>query len=163
MENKEKGEYCLAVFRIMVGWIMLWPFFDKLFGLGFQTPNGSGVIDGVSPSSFVTFVTGGILKDFYDSLAGNQFIDIIFMLGLLVLGITLILGIASKLTTIAITAFMLIMYSLYLPPKDNPFIDYHIILIAGLIATYYLGGYERLSLHSKWKELGIVKRFPILE
>ncbi|MBP5684954.1 MAG: hypothetical protein J6W72_00795, partial [Candidatus Methanomethylophilaceae archaeon] len=77
--------------------------------------------------------------------------------------ITLILGIASKLTTIAIVAFMLIMYSLYLPPKDNPIIDYHVILIAGLIATYYLGGFERLSLYSRWKEWSLVKRFPILE
>lgn len=163
MENKEKGEYCLAAFRILVGWIMLWPFFDKLSGLGFQTPSGSGLIDGVSPSSFVTYVTGGIFKDFYDSIGGNQFVDLLLMAGLLIMGITLILGIASKLTTVFMVAFLLIMYSLCIPPKDNPLIDHRIILIAGLAATYFLGGYERLSLHSKWKELGIVKRFPILE
>jgi hypothetical protein len=32
-----------------------------------------------------------------------------------------------------------------------------------MVATYFLGGYERLSLNSKWKELWIVKKFPILE
>ncbi len=163
MDREEKGEYCLAVFRIMVGWIMLWPFFDKLFGLGFQTPPGSGFIDGVSPSSFVVYVTDGIFKDFYTSLAGNQIIDIIFMLGLLALGISLMLGIASKLSTIGIIAFLFIMYTLRIPPEDNPIIDYHLILIAGMVATYFLGGYERLSLNSKWRELWIVKKFPILE
>ena len=163
MEKQEKGLYCLAVFRILIGWIMLWPFLDKLFGLGFATPSGGGMIDGVSPSSYVIYVTDGIFKDFYTSLAGNQIIDIIMMLGLLVLGVTLILGIASKLTTIGMTAFLLIMYSLHIPPTDNPIIDHRIILIVGLISTYFLGGYEKLSLYDKWKELSIVKRFPILE
>jgi len=121
------------------------------------------MIDGVSPSSYVIYVTDGIFKDFYTSLAGNQIIDIIMMLGLLVLGVTLILGIASKLTTIGMTAFLLIMYSLHIPPTDNPIIDHRIILIVGLISTYFLGGYEKLSLYDKWKELSIVKRFPILE
>jgi len=163
MEKYEKGQYCLAVFRILVGWLMLWPFFDKLFGLGFKTPAGSGMIDGVSPSSFVTFVTGGIFKDFYDSLGGNQIIDIILMLGLLVLGVTLILGIASRLSTIGVSAFLLIMYSLHIPPEDNPIIDHRIVLIVGMIAAYFLGGYEKLSLYGRWKESWLVKRFPILE
>ena len=162
MENTEKGQYCLAVFRILVGWTMLWAFFDKMFGLGFETPAGSGMIDGASPSSFVIYVADGIFKDFYDSLAGNQIIDIILMLGLLVLGITLILGIASKLSTIGITAFLLIMYSLQIPPKDNPIIDHRIIMAAGMIATYFLGGFDKLSLNSRWKETWLVKRFPIL-
>jgi len=162
MDNMEKGQYFLAGFRILVGWIMIWPFFDKLLGLGFKTPAGSGMIDGGSPSSFVVYVTGGIFKDFYDSLAGNQIVDIILMLGLLVLGVTLILGIASKLTTIGITAFLLIMYSLHIPPEDNPIIDHRVILIIGMIAAYFLGGYDKLSLNSRWKETWLVKRFPIL-
>ncbi len=163
MEKQEKGLYCLAAFRILVGWIMLWPFLDKLFGLGFATPSGGGMIDGVSPSSYVIYVTDGIFKDFYTSLAGNQIVDIIMMFGLLVLGVTLILGIASKLTTIGMTAFLLIMYSLHIPPTDNPIIDHRVIFIIGLIAVYFLGGYEKLSVYDKWKELSIVKRFPILE
>lgn len=163
MENREKGEYFLAVFRILVGWIMFWPFLDKMFGLGFATPSGSGFIDGGSPSSFVVYVTSGVFSDFYTSLAGNAFVDVLLLLGCLVLGITLILGFASKLTTIAMTAFLFIMYTLVIPPADNPIIDYRIILIIGLWATYFLGGYEKLSIYGRWKELSIVKRFPILE
>jgi thiosulfate dehydrogenase [quinone] large subunit len=163
MEKNEIGLRILAVFRILLGWIMLWPFFDKLLGLGFSTPAGQGVIDGGSPSSFVIYVTDGLLKDFYTSIAGNGIVDVIMMLGLLVLGITLITGIAAKLTTIGMTAFLLIMWSLVLPPTDNPVIDHRIILAVGLIATYFLGGFERYSLHGWWKETWLVKRFPIFE
>ena len=163
MEKEEIGRICLAVFRILLGWYMLWAFFDKMFGLGFKTPAGSGFIDGGSPSSFVVFVADGFLKDFYDSLAGNTIIDIILLMALLVLGVTLILGITSKLTTIGTSLFLLIMFSLHIPPEDNPIIDHRLIMIAAMIATYYLGGFEKFSLYERWKGLSIVKRFPILE
>lgn len=163
MDDKTKGLYALAAFRIMAGWIMLWPFFDKLFGLGFQTPHGGGWIDGVSPSSYVVYVAGGLFKDFYVSLAGNFVIDVILMAALLVLGVTLVLGIAARQTTSGMCAFLLIMYSLHVPPSDNPVIDYHIMLVAGMLAVYFLGGFEKLSLRDRWKETRIVRRFPVLE
>ena len=163
MDDKTKGLYALAAFRIMAGWIMLWPFFDKLFGLGFQTPHGGGWIDGVSPSSYVVYVAGGLFKDFYVSLAGNFVIDVILMAALLVLGVTLVLGIAARQTTSGMCAFLLIMYSLHVPPSDNPVVDYHIMLVAGMLAVYFLGGFEKLSLRDRWKETRFVRRFPVLE
>ena len=163
MDDKTKGLYALAAFRIMAGWIMLWPFFDKLFGLGFQTPHGGGWIDGVSPSSYVVYVADGLFKDFYVSLAGNFVIDVILMAALLVLGVTLVLGIVARQTTSGMCAFLLIMYSLHVPPSDNPVVDYHILLVAGMLAVYFLGGFEKLSLRDRWKETRIVRRFPVLE
>ena len=82
MERDELGRYTLAVLRIGMGWLLLWSFFDKVFGLGFSTPAGSGWIDGVSPSSFITYVASGPLADFYISLGGNVFVDILMMAGL---------------------------------------------------------------------------------
>ena len=161
--KQDLGEKFLAVFRILVGWIFLWAFFDKLLGLGFKTPAGYGWIDGGSPSSFVMYVTNGLFADFYKSLAGNAAVDVIFMVALLVLGVTLILGITSKLTTVGSIAFLIVMYSICVPPEDNPIIDYRIILCFGLVAVYCLGGFEKLSFYSRWKELSLVKRFTILE
>ena len=163
MDEKTTGLYVLAAFRVLTGWIMLWPFFDKMFGLGFQTPHGGGWIDGVSPSSYVVYVADGVFKDLYASLAGNLAIDVVLMAALLVLGVTLTSGIASKLTTAGMCAFLLVMYSLHVPPSDNPVIDYHILLVLGVLAAYFLGGYEKLSLNPRWRETGLVKRFPILE
>ena len=163
IDNRTAGEYMLALFRIMVGWIFLWPFFDKLFGLGFQTPAGGGWVDGFSPSSYVMYVTNGIFSELYKTVAGNIVIDAIFMLALLSIGVTLMLGIASKLSTVGTIAFLITMYTLVVPPTDNPLIDYHLILCAGMLATYFLGGFEKLSLYSRWKEFFLVKKLPILE
>ncbi len=163
MEKRELGENCLAAMRILLGWMMLWGFLDKMFGLGFETPAGSGWIDGTSPSSFVVYVTGGIFNDLYTSIAGNLFVDILMMSGMLILGITLIFGFASKLTAIATAMFMLVMYSLHVPPTDNPIVDYHLVFIGIIAVIYFLGGFERLSVYRRWKEWSLVKRFPILE
>ena len=162
-DRQTLGQNFLAAFRILVGWIFLWPFFDKLLGLGFKTPVGMGYIDGVSPSSFVSYVSGGIFADFYNSIGGNGVVDIIFLLALLLIGISLILGIASKLGTVGCVSFLIVMYTICVPPEDNPIIDFRIIICFGIIATYYLGGFERLSLYGRWKELSIVKKVPILE
>ena len=163
MDRRTAGEYALSVFRILVGWLFLWPFFDKVFGLGFQTPDGSGAVDGGSPSSFVIYVADGHFADFYVSIAGNAFVDFLFVTALLILGITLILGIASRLTTAGSILFFLVMYTLCIPPQDNPVIDYHIILCVGMVVVYCLGGFERLSLYGRWSELSLVRRFPILQ
>jgi thiosulfate dehydrogenase [quinone] large subunit len=163
METERIGLNLLGVFRILVGWLMLWAFLDKMFGLGFETPAGSGMIDGGSPSSFVVYVTSGLLKDFYVSLAGNTVIDILLMLGLLALGISLILGIASKLSTIAVSAFLLIMWTLTIPPSDNPIIDYHLILLVGMLAIYFLGGFSVYSVNHLWVKLPIVRDLSILQ
>ena len=156
-------EHLLAILRITIGLLFLWPFFDKLFGFGFATPHVSGVIDGGSPSSFVVYVTDGLLKDFYISLAGNAFVDFMMMAALLLIGISLVFGIASKLATIGCVLFMIVMYTLVLPPSDNPVLDDHIIMILAMLVVYFFGGFEKLSFFKKWKDFLLVKKFPILE
>ena len=163
MENVEKGQYALSVFRILIGWLFIWGFLDKMFGLGFETASQDAWIRGGSPSAAVCWVTQGVFADFFNSLGGNAFIDVLFMAGLLIIGLTIILGIGTKLTTVFAIMFFIVMYALYVPPKDNPLIDYHIILAVGMLVIYYLGGYEKFSLYDKWKEFPLVKQFPILE
>ncbi|MDN5571136.1 MAG: hypothetical protein L0G22_07790 [Propionibacteriaceae bacterium] len=40
----------LAVARIVIGFFFLWPFLDKLFGLGYSTPVGQGWLAGTAPA-----------------------------------------------------------------------------------------------------------------
>ena len=155
--------HLLGLLRIAIGLLFIWPFFDKMFGLGFATPHGSGVIDGGSPSSFVVYVTDGLLEDFYTSMAGNAFVDFLMMAALLLIGISLVFGIASKLGTIGSIMFFAVMYTLVLPPTDNPVIDDHIIMILAMLVVYFFGGFEKISFYQKWKDFALVKRFPILE
>ena len=163
MEKEELGSYLLAILRIGMGWLMLWPFFDKLFGLGFSTPAGGGWIDGVSPSSYISYIAKGPLADFFLSMGGNVFIDFLMMAGLLCIGLALIFGFASKICTVAMVAFLLVMFCIELPPADNPLISYKILLAVAMLAIYCMRGFEKLSIYNWYKELAIVRRFPILE
>lgn len=163
MEKEELGRYCLAGLRIMLAWMMLWAFLDKMFGLSFPTPSGSGVIDGVSPSSAVVYIADGVFKDLFLSLAGNGFVDFLMMFGLLAMGTALALGIGTKITTVTSIIFSILMYLTHFPPSDNPIIDYHIFYVFAMLAVYYLGGFEKWSLYARWKEFPLAKRFPILE
>lgn len=153
----------LAVTRIVLAWFMIWPFFDKMFGLGYQTPAGQGMIDGGSPSSFVVFADGGLLKPFWDSVGGNSAVDVLMMVGIIAIGIALLLGIGSKIACVAFTVFLLLMYSLHVPPSDNPLIDYRITWILLTWIVYFGKGFEKYSLCDRWKELPFVRKFPILE
>ena len=74
----------------------------------------------------------------------------------------MILGVTSRLSTVGMCVMMALMFSLEIPPDDNPLVDYHIVYILASIVIYYLGGYGVLGLDGRWSELSIVERFPIL-
>ena len=116
--------------RLSMGFIFLWSFADKLLGLGYSTAKGSGWLDGGSPTSgFLTNSVSGPFASFFNSMAGMEFVDWAFMLGLLGVGLTLAL---NKYVVWGAAAGALLMALIYLasfPPSANPFIDNHIIYI----------------------------------
>ena len=147
----------------MLGFMLIWAFLDKLLGLGMPTTPDAAMINGGSPTEYyLSHLVNGPFEGIYSSLAGNPVLDILLMAGLLLVGAAMILGVASRLSTVGMCVMMALMFSLEIPPDDNPFVDYHIIYILASIAIYYLGGYGALGLGERWSELSIVKRFPIL-
>ena len=127
-----------GLLRLAVGWIFLWAFFDKLFGLGFATEAGKGWVSGGSPTfGFLNFATKGPFVGFYQDLAGNVIVDWMFMLGLLVIGLPLVLGIGVRIAASFGVAMLALMYSAgFVPPEHNPFLDEHIIyavIMIGLV------------------------------
>ena len=78
----------LAVARIGVGFIFLWAFLDKTFGLGYSTASAKAWIVGGSPTSgFLGHVSAGPLRTFFNALAGSGLVDALFMLGMLAVGV----------------------------------------------------------------------------
>ena len=96
-------------------------------------------------------------------MAGNAFVDFLLLAGLLAVGSAMMLGIASKLATVGSVVMMALMFTLVLPPSDNPLVDYHIVYILATLVIYWFGGYSHLGLEDRWKGLSLVKRYPILE
>ena len=130
--NKEK--IVLAILRIAMGFIFLWAFVDKTFGLGFATTVEKAWINGGSPTAgFLSFGVKGPLAEIFHSLAGVATVDWLFMAGLLLVGLTLTFNKYVKWGCIAGSLMLFLMYLALLLPENNPIIDDHIIYILVLI------------------------------
>jgi len=155
--------YLLAGLRLALGWIFLWAFIDKLFGLGFATKAENAWIDGGSPTAgFLGNAVKGPFADFYASFAGAAWADWLFMTGLAGIGIALILGIGMRIAAAAGALLYVMMWTVVLPPENNPFMDDHLINALVLVALALTAAGDTLGLGKIWARLPIVQRLPWL-
>ncbi|MFI6706393.1 hypothetical protein ACIBF7_08190 [Nonomuraea sp. NPDC050478] len=121
-------DYVWAVARISIGWVFLWAFLDKTFGWGFATPADRAWISGGSPTTGFLKGTGeNALGGLFSGLAGQAWVDWLFMAGLLGVGLALVLGVGTRIAAGAGTAMLVLMWAAELPLANNPFMDDHII------------------------------------
>lgn len=161
--KKQTSEYW-ELLRLLIGFIFLWAFLDKTFGLGFPTVPESAWLNGTSPTSgFLLNQSRGLFEQLFKSLAGNPVVDWVFMLGLLGVGSSLLLGIGTKIAGYAGALMMGLIYLASFPPRTNPGIDQHIIYIVILLAFTQLEVGNIYGLRSWWKKQDIVKKNPWLE
>ena len=161
---EEKQKYILGLLRISMGLILLWAFFDKLFGLGFATVHNKSWLTGNSPTSgFLLNAVHGPFAEFFKSLAGSGWVDWIFMLGLLLIGLSLLFGIFTKLACYSGTIMFLLMWLALLPPENNPVFDEHIIysLVLILLSSFKAGRY--FGWGNQWAKTKLVSKYHFLE
>ncbi len=124
--NKQKIVF--TALRLTMGFIFLWAFFDKVFGLGFATTLEKAWINGGSPTTgFLSFGVKGPFTEIFHSLAGVAIVDWLFMLGLLFIGLTFIFNKYLSWGAIAGVLMMILMWLALLLPENNPIIDEHIV------------------------------------
>jgi thiosulfate dehydrogenase [quinone] large subunit len=159
-----RARYVLASTRIALGWVFLWAFLDKTFGLGFATERADAWINGGSPTfGFLNFGTEGkIFHDFFASLSGPA-ADWVFMIGLLGIGLALILGIGMRVAAISGSIMLVLMWTAELRLENNPFMDDHIVYALVLTALAIYGAGRTWGLGKVWEQLSVVRRFPILK
>ncbi|MBP6855004.1 MAG: hypothetical protein KBD26_01480 [Candidatus Pacebacteria bacterium] len=139
MKNIFTKVFSITTLRLLMGFIFLWAFLDKTFGLGFATTADKAWILGGSPTSgFLTHAVVGPFATFFNSLAGVAIVDWLFMLGLLFVGVTLILNKYVKWGALAGIVMLILMYLALLFPENNPFVDDHIVyaVLLGYIAIH---------------------------
>ncbi len=162
--ERDTTAYFWAALRLGMGWIFLWAFLDKVFGLGFATEAGKGWIDGGSPTfGFLKFGTTGPFAEFYSSIAGTLVVDWLFMLGILAIGLPLILGIGVRIAASIGVVMLMMMYSALLLPEHNPVLDDHIIYAVIMLGLAVVNPGYHLGLGRWWGRTRLVNRFPILE
>ncbi len=156
------ARYVMAVLRIVVGWTFLWAFLDKLFGLGYATPEARSWLNGGSPTKGFLSSATGAFAGFYHDIAGAGWANWLFMIGLAAIGTALILGIGTRIAGATGAILYLMMFAVVLPPENNPVVDEHIIgaLVMVLLALSAAG--DTLGLGRWWKSLPVVQRNPWL-
>ncbi|GAA4239979.1 DoxX family membrane protein [Actinomadura meridiana] len=154
------ARYALAIGRILLGWIFLWAFVDKLFGLG--KPTESGWLSGTSPSKGFLSHADGPFKEIFHSMAGQLWVDTLFMLGLGGLGVALTLGICLRVAAVGGTILLTMLWAASLWPDSNPFMDQHWIYAALLISAALADAGTTFGFGRTWARLPLVRRYPIL-
>lgn len=160
----------LAVLRIATGFVFLWAFLDKTFGLHYSTPSSKAWIHGGSPTKgFLKSVDVGPFQSQFHSLAGTTGANWLFMLGLLGLGIALIAGVAVRIAAVAGVLLLAMMWFAEFPlaqhtstgaasGSTNPLTDYHFIyaIVLVVVAVTYAG--TTWGLGRLWARLPFVNR-----
>ncbi|MEU8261809.1 hypothetical protein AB0C02_14460 [Micromonospora sp. NPDC048999] len=161
--RQKATRYVFAGLRIALGWIFLWAFLDKMFGLGHETTAKNAWLNGGSPTKgFLTFGAKGPFEGLYHGIAGAAWADWLFMIGLAAIGVALVVGIGMRVAAVAGGLLLVMMWTVVLPPANNPFMDDHLVY-AGLLAGLALvGAGNTLGLGRAWAKLPIVQRLPWL-
>ncbi len=143
----------LAVLRISTGFLFLWAFLDKTFGLHYATPSAKAWINGGSPTKgFLNGVAVGPFQSTAHAIAGTWWADWLFMLGLLGIGVALMAGVAVRIAAVSGVVMLAGMYLATFPlaqfdstgaatSSTNPFVDEHLTeaLVVTVLALTYAG------------------------
>ena len=153
------GGTAVAVLRVAMGFVFMWPFLDKLFGLGYSTASDKSWISGGSPTNgFLSGVDVGPFESFFHSFAGAWWANILFMGALFAIGLALILGVALRLAAAAGSLLLVMMWAASWPMAQftsageatrstNPFLDDHLVyaLVLIVLAVVAAGNYFGLG------------------
>lgn len=154
----------LGLTRIAMGFIFFWAFIDKLFGLGFATKPESSWLAGGSPTAgFLGHATHGPLASIFQNMAGQGWVDWLFMIGLLGIGLALLLGIGMRIAGYAGALLVLLMWSAALPPANNPLLDEHVVYAFLFLAFTHMDAGKWFGLGNWWKRTSLVRQYPVLE
>lgn len=176
-EEAVMGGAFWGVLRIAIGWIFLWAFLDKMFGLGFATGRNpkTGEIDFGSPDAWINggsptdgFLSFGLhtkepFTSIYSDLAGQGWVDWVYMISMAAIGVLLILGILTRLAAIGGIVWMVLFYTASaIWPENNPFLDEHVVYAIVLAGIAWVDGGRFLGLGSWWGRTAIARRSPLL-
>ena len=164
----------LAVLRVATGFIFLWAFLDKTFGLGYATKDQGAWLNGGSPTKgFLGHVSTGPFASMFHGWAGAGWADWLFMLGLGAIGVAVIAGVGLRISAVSGTIMMLLMWAAEWPlatttssgqpsGSNNPIVDYHVIYAIALIAAAVTYAGDTWGLGRLWAALPVVRRNPWL-
>lgn len=151
----------LGALRYPLGFIYLWAFLDKTFGLTFSTPSERAWIRGGTPAQGFLKGVEGPFAGIFHAIA-SPFADWLFQIGMLGIGLAVILGIGVRVAAVSGTLLMFFMWLAEFPPAlsgsgTNPLVDYHVIYAFGLILVAITYAGDTWGLGKWWRSLPLVQ------
>jgi thiosulfate dehydrogenase [quinone] large subunit len=157
------AQRALALARICLGFVFLWAFLDKNFGLGRPTPSGQGWSFGSGPDPTTAYLQAvqGPFAGMFHAMAGQTWVTWLYMVGLLGIGIGLMTGMAFRLSAICGVAMLAFLYAASLPVGANPFVDDHVIEAFMLVGLILIRNGHTWGLGAWWDSV-VGTRIPLL-
>lgn len=119
----------LAVLRVAISFVFLWPVLDKTLGLGYATPSERAWLNGGSPTTGYLSSLEGPLSGPFVEMAGPA-TDWLFMLGMGLTGLALLLGVGTRIAAVSGTLLMALLWVTTWPVaagSNNPVVDDHVV------------------------------------
>ena len=163
--TRAPARVALALARVGTAAVFLWPFADKLLGLGYATPREGAWLAGATPTQgYLEHGVRGPLAGAFTATSGPV-TDWLFMLGLLGVGLALLLGVGLRAAAVSGgLLFVLLWLSQwpFSPGSNNPVVDQHVlvVLVLAVLATTLAG--DTWGLGRRWAALPAVRRAPWL-
>lgn len=161
----------LAVLRVTTGMIFLWAFLDKTFGWGYATPAEGAWTSGSSPAEgYLSSVSAGPMESVFHAWAGETWVDLAYMAGMLGLGVSLVAGIGLRVAAVGGSLMMLMLWLGEFPParhlsdgspsmSANPLIDQHVIYAVVMIVLAACSAGRVWGLGRVWERTPLVSRY----
>jgi len=140
----------MLLMRITFGWLFLWAGIDKL-------------INDWTAKGWLLNVTSGPLKGWFEGMAGSAVVDQLVIWGLVLIGVALILGAATRLASLAGASMMFLFYLAQFPPEHNPFMNEYLVYILVFAMLSALGAGRILGADQYVERLTVIKRFPVIK
>jgi thiosulfate dehydrogenase [quinone] large subunit len=178
----EKEHHIWVALRVLMGFTFLWAFLDKLLGLGFSTCrdkatgavtymcSNAWIYDGSPTKGFLSGVKGPF-AGIFNAIAGNPIVNVLFMVGLLGIGLALLLGMGTKIAGYSGALLVFLMYLAALSSGiasglmfgSNPLFDEHITEMVILLGLAFVNPGQWCGLGKWWTNTNIVKKYPWLQ
>lgn len=157
----------IAAARIVLGLVFLWAFLDKAFGLTYTTAKENAWFSGGEPTRGYLSSSYGPFGDLFQSMAGNGFVDVLFMLGLAGIGLSLTLGAGVRIGAWSGVVMVVFMYASHPVPwadphTTHPFIDSHVVEATILAVVALTPSGDTWGLGRWWRSQPLVRKRPWL-
>ena len=158
-ELKSGKNWSMFFGRLALGFLFLWGGYQKILTQLSGKTATAGFLSGPS-------VAGSPFAGFFNSLAGNGIAESLVVYGELLIGISLILGVATRIGAIAGSLMMLLFTVAMWPIADtagaNPIVDYRVIYGLMFVMFFFITPGRFLGVDGILKEIQIVKNHPRL-